>query len=231
MIMAIKKVITTDGSLTYYNETFDEHYHCLRGALSEAEIKHLGPAIPFIKNNSVLIDYCFGLGYNAFAALVYAEKNKIENVTVVCLENDPQIILEIPELGLPKEYLELQSLFRNIYVDYDSIIHLKYKSHNLILVLGDAQETLHKVPVILSETHLNKSVDVIFFDPFSPKKCPALWTQEIFNELFQLMGNKSILTTYSCARHVRDKLKQSGFRVEDGPVYGRKAPATLGLKD
>ena len=45
------------------------------------------------------------------------------------------------------------------------------------------------------------------------------------------MNKKGILTTYSCARQVRENLKKAGFIVKDGPCVGRRAPATIALKD
>ena len=50
---------------------------------------------------------------------------------------------------------------------------------------------------------------------------------EFFKEIKRLMNPGAILTTYSCARIVRDNMKAVGLTVEDGPVLGRRGPATI----
>jgi tRNA U34 5-methylaminomethyl-2-thiouridine-forming methyltransferase MnmC len=217
----MEKVLTNDGSYTYFSKEFQEHYHCMKGACSEAEIKHVGPARDYFKEEMLILDYCFGLGYNALAALVEAKKKGIKKLRIVCLENDLNIINEISQLTLPEEYNEFQELFQNKIVEEKTTI--SKDNYEIIILVGDARETI-------KEGKTYGEFDVVFFDPFSPKKCPELWTQDIFAELFECMKNKSILTTYSCATHVRKKLKNAGFEVKDGPIYGRKSPATVGIK-
>jgi tRNA U34 5-methylaminomethyl-2-thiouridine-forming methyltransferase MnmC len=73
--------------------------------------------------------------------------------------------------------------------------------------------------------------DFVFFDPFSPKKCPELWTEEVFGDVFRIMKFDGMLATYSCARKVRDAMKSVGFEVKDGPKVKRWAPSTLAFKN
>jgi tRNA 5-methylaminomethyl-2-thiouridine biosynthesis bifunctional protein len=73
--------------------------------------------------------------------------------------------------------------------------------------------------------------DVCMFDPFSPKKCPKLWDEKIFKEVYGLLNEKAILTTYSCARIARNNMKKIGFDVKNGPSIGRKAPSTIAIKN
>lgn len=79
---------------------------------------------------------------------------------------------------------------------------------------------------------INKSAKIflVFFDPFSPKKHPHLWEVPFFEEVFRSMNKNSFLTTYSCARKVRDAMKVVGFEVFDGPSVGRKSPSTVAFK-
>ena len=99
----------------------------------------------------------------------------------------------------------------------------KIKKNNIEIniIIGDAKETINNI---------HETFDAVFFDPFSPKKCPELWTLEIFQKINQLMKPGAILATYSCATHVRNKLKDVGFDVQDGPIFGRKSPATIAIK-
>ena len=90
------------------------------------------------------------------------------------------------------------------------------------LLLGDARETIKQV---------TEKIDFVFLDPFSPKKCPELWTDEFFKDIYTIMRPGSKLATYSCARIVRDNLTKAGFSVSDGPIVGRRAPGTIGIKE
>jgi len=60
---------------------------------------------------------------------------------------------------------------------------------------------------------------------------PELWTEELFSEIFKRCANGCVLTTYSCARIVRDNMKKVGFEVLDGPCVGRKSPSTIARKN
>lgn len=213
----IEKKETRDGSITYYNFEFDETYHSMSGALQEAEMKHLGPAKSYIKDGSVIVDFCFGLGYNAIVALAYAKENGF-SISIIALENDPEIMDKISALDFPEKYswakeFVLKGLENTEYTE---------DGFYFKLLLGDAEQTIKQVDL--------NSVSVVFFDPFSPKKCPALWSETVFADVYNVMTNNSILTTYSCARRTRENLSKNNFTVSDGPTVGRTSPGTLAIK-
>ena len=205
----MKQVITKDNSITFFNEKYDEHYHCLAGAKLEAIKKFIEPTN--VKDGIVILDVCFGLGYNSAAALDTAN-----NLTIFALENDPKILEEIQTINADFEsYNMIKEVAK--HKDYENT----EKGIKIKLLLGDARETIHEI---------NEKIDAVFFDPFSPKKCPELWTLEFFKDVFKTMKPGSILATYSCATHVRQKMRETGFEVKDGPIFGRKSPSTLGVK-
>ena len=88
--------------------------------------------------------------------------------------------------------------------------------------MGDAKQTIDKVC---------GDYDCVFFDPFSPKNCPELWTQYFFRKIYEKCNRCCTLTTFSCAKWVRENMKAAGFKVKDGPVFGRKAPGTVAYLD
>jgi tRNA U34 5-methylaminomethyl-2-thiouridine-forming methyltransferase MnmC len=57
-----------------------------------------------------------------------------------------------------------------------------------------------------------------------------MWTNEFFIDIRNKMKENGRLSTYSCARFVRDNLRQAGFIVKDGPIIGRKSPSTIAVK-
>ncbi|MCK5676815.1 MAG: hypothetical protein KAH99_07360, partial [Verrucomicrobia bacterium] len=64
-------VTTTDGSITFWNEEYKEHYHTPAGARLEAMEKYVVPGKlkeRLERGDVKLLDVCFGLGYNSLTA-------------------------------------------------------------------------------------------------------------------------------------------------------------------
>ena len=206
----LKQRVTGDNSITLFNEKYQEHYHSTKGAVEESFEKFVKPCkiAELAKSGKIrILDVCFGAGYNSAAAIdVALESNPVCEIEIVGLENDQNILDEMKNLNPAFKY-------------YDVIKGDKSDPRiNIKILLGDAREKIKE---------LNEKFDAVFFDPFSPKVCPELWTKEFFAEVKQVMKPGAILATYSCARIVRDNLKANGFIVTDGPVIGRRGPATI----
>ncbi len=227
----MQQTTTKDSSITFYNEKYSEHYHSVSGALEEAFEKFAGPCK--LKNGMRVLDVCFGLGYNSLAAISLA------NVEIVALENDLAILKQIKDIKMPINYEFNSNKTKNIGTNnhdknYPSPEMLKHNYEKikiaaeslnyaddkikLKIILGDARETIK---------NLNQKFDAIFLDPFSPKKCPELWTKEFFEDTRKTMKTNSVLATYSCAGIARKNLEKAGFYVKDGPSIGRRAPSTI----
>ena len=215
----MKKIITKDGSITFHNEKYNETYHSTSGALEEAFEKFAKPCR--LKDGMKVLDICFGLGYNSLAAISLAD------VEIIALENDSLIL----------ERIQYNNIFNNGKNNYNNKIiknniekiklaakNLNYqdKKSKIKIIPGDARNIIKK---------LNEKFDVVFLDPFSPKKCPELWTEEFFRDIWNVMKKRGVLATYSCAKVVRSNLINAGFKVKDGPCVGRKSPATLAYKN
>ncbi len=72
---SLRTVETKDGSITFWNEEYKEHYHSPAGARLEAVEKYVVPGRlrERLKQGAVhLLDVCFGLGYNSLAAMEMA---------------------------------------------------------------------------------------------------------------------------------------------------------------
>ncbi|MBW3003244.1 hypothetical protein KY328_06015 [Candidatus Woesearchaeota archaeon] len=225
----MEKVKTQDGSVTFMSDKVGETYHSISGAKEESEKKFVEPCLGSVKDKDDIwvLDVCFGLGYNT-AALLDAVTGK--RVNVIALENDPGILLKILEVDdvfdshfvikdLIKEnknkIIEIKNIKEN------KIIKIAKENITITLIVGDALSTIKTI---------KECFDICFLDPFSPKKVPELWTYELFKDIYGRMNVNGMLTTYSCARIVRDNLEKAGFIVKDGPCVGRKAPATVAVK-
>ena len=85
------------------------------------------------------------------------------------------------------------------------------------LVPGDAVTTLASAGPL---------ADVVFWDPFSTRREPALWTLRAFSALRARCGPDATLFTYSTATAVRSALLLAGFHVGVGDPTGAKEGTT-----
>ncbi len=211
-------VKTKDGSITFFNERYQEHYHSVSGAREEAIEKFVKPCR--IADGFNILDICFGMGYNTCAALDAAS-----NLKIVALENDVGILKSI--IKIPGEdftnFGVIKALTKGLGIGpAPKTLGYEDDKYEITLIIGDAQKTIKSINGI--------RFNAVFLDPFSPKKCPELWSKEFFTSIFDLMYDGGILATYSCSRSVRRNLQEAGFRVEDGPCVGRRSPSTVAYK-
>jgi queuine tRNA-ribosyltransferase len=73
-----------------------------------------------------------------------------------------------------------------------------------------------------------KIPNIIFYDPFSYKTDPALWTVETFSRILNhCLGAPAELYTYSASTGVRAALLAAGFYVAQGMGTGPKSDTTI----
>lgn len=221
IVNEIIPIITDDGSPSFRNSFFDEPYHSKSGGLEEAFKKYAIPLKIWEKENPVIYDVCFGIGYNAAAALdLFFEKGK-GRIIIYCYENDEEILKKILEITPEfKNYNLIKELIKQFFDEGKTI--LEKNNVKLILCVGDARKLVNEA---------EDNADFVFFDPFSPKKHPEMWVQEFFRDIYNKLNKNGILATYSYARIVKDNLTSAGFSVSAGPVVGRRSPSTMAIKN
>jgi len=213
----MKKILTGDGSYTLFSEEYKEVYHSISGAEEEAVKKYVEPTGVFelAKKGTIrVLDVCFGIGYNSAAVIDAALRSNPDcKIVIVGLEKDEKLLDAIKELN-PKfeSYHKLKSIKDNEYAD--SNIDLK-------IVFGDARDTINTI---------QGTFDICVFDPFSPKTQPEMWTEQFFKDVGLKINAGGVLSTYSCATHVRINMVRAGFDPKDGPSIGRRAPSTIATK-
>lgn len=69
--------------------------------------------------------------------------------------------------------------------------------------------------------------DVVFWDPFSPKTNPLLWTVAAFENMRRAAGPQATLFTYSASTTVRIALLLAGWYVGAGESIGDKRTTTV----
>jgi tRNA U34 5-methylaminomethyl-2-thiouridine-forming methyltransferase MnmC len=86
------------------------------------------------------------------------------------------------------------------------------------LRLGDALREIAAAPA---------PADLVFFDPFSPRSNPELWTLAAFRSLRERLAADALLITYSASTAVRATLLLAGFFVGAGVGVGSKRETTV----
>ncbi|MFM1843365.1 MAG: hypothetical protein RLZZ490_2107 [Cyanobacteriota bacterium] len=215
---------TADGSCTFYSSQFGEHFHSQRGAQQEAVQKFVLPCrLPQLAQNCDqihLLDVCYGLGYNTAAALTAIwQVNPACQVTLLALESDPQVPQQAIAYHLLQAYpAPVQALLSRLAEE----ARVETATLTARLAIGDARQTVHQV------LPPDWQADAIFLDPFSPPKCPQLWTVEFLQALGDRLKPQGYLATYCSAAAVRSALQIIGLQFatlpDDQPPHPRRRP-------
>lgn len=213
-------VVTGDGSVTLWNPDYKEHYHTQAGARLEAEKKYVEPSgldQRLQKGPVHLLDICFGLGYNALAACVRAERRKQHPLHITALEIDRRAVrraaavIQDPVDAGPSWRARLHALYETGESDTPF--------SRIRLLLGDARHTIRGMSA--------GSQDVIFLDAFSTQRNSELWTLDFFRLIRSVMKPDGVLVTYCAALPVRSGLLQAGFIIGETAPVGRQRSGTL----
>ena len=216
--------LTADNSYTFYCEEFGETFHSQQGAKTEAEHKFVAPTRLNIKAHQPVVrilDVCYGLGYNTAAALatIWAV-NPDCLIEVIALESNANI----PNSAINHNLLDSwEPNIRQVLTLLANNHQVKTTRCQGTLLLGDARQTIK----LISSSF---TADAIFLDPFSPPKCPQLWTIEFINLVAKCLNDEGVLATYSAAAAVRTALQAAGLYIGNTVSIGRRSPSTIATK-
>ena len=216
---------TRDGSFTFFSETFNETFHSKQGARTEAIEKfaiatHLPQLAQASRHTPIrILDVCYGLGFNTAAALeTIWQLNPDCPVELYGLELDASV----PQAAIAPEIIQcwskpVQKVLRALAASHA----FSEKSAGGLagslplqaeLLIGDARQSildLHQRAVV---------ADAIFLDPFSPRRCPQLWTVDFLELVIQCLALRGRLATYSRSASVRAALLEAGFTIGTMPL-------------
>ncbi len=205
--------LTRDGSFTFFSTAFGESFHSGQGAKSEAFAKFVGVTDLVGRSQQPtlrLLDVCYGLGYNSAAAIETIWKSNPHcNIELYALELDNTVAIgaTMPAL-LDSWTLEGQEILKALATT--QVVQRDYLTAHLLI--GDARSTIQDL------SQQGFQADAIFFDPFSPRKCPELWTVEFFKAVGLCLAPDGILATYSRSASVRSAMLLAGFAIGSIPV-------------
>ena len=220
---------TKDGSYTFFSQEFQETFHSSFGAKQEAEVKYIEPcaiaSLAAQKSTIRLLDVCYGLGYNSAAALeTIWSINPSCSVELLALEltaNVPKAAVEHNLLAQWQVSNASQTAVYKLLAELSNKSLVQNEFLDARLLLGDARQTVKAV------AESDWYAEAIFLDPFSPPKCPQLWTVEFITLLTQCLAPTGRLATYSCSAAVRTALLTTGLNIASIWGAGRKSPGTI----
>jgi tRNA U34 5-methylaminomethyl-2-thiouridine-forming methyltransferase MnmC len=205
---------TKDGSFTFFSQEFGELFHSRQGAKEEAFLKFANATDLAQKAQQPeirLLDVCYGLGYNTAAALetIWAINPDCQ-VEIYGLELDETV----PQAATIAPLIEswspiVQTVLKALAIDQQ----YETPSVKAQLLIGDARQTIQK----LAEASFR--ADAIFFDPFSPRRCPQLWTVEFFTVVARCLASTGKLATYSRSAAVRSAILSAGLQIGTIPLH------------
>ncbi|WP_456395839.1 tRNA (5-methylaminomethyl-2-thiouridine)(34)-methyltransferase MnmD [Desulfurobacterium sp.] len=228
----IKKVITADGSPTFFSEEYGEPYHSVTaGAFRESKEKFINPCkvIESLKNGDLkILDVCFGLGFNSMSA-VKAALECGGRLLIIGFEKNIDVIkasLKLDWGSMSAFKIFLRGLLRSRSFE-DGFLTLNYFDGKIgiKIFIGEGRKVIKRI-----YRNFQNFFDVVFHDPFSPKVNPELWTFEFFRYISELVKEDGILATYSSSLPVRKALLMAGFGVREGVAVGRKSKSTVAVK-
>jgi tRNA U34 5-methylaminomethyl-2-thiouridine-forming methyltransferase MnmC len=204
--MKIEIVKTLDGSNSLYLEEVGEHYHSTFGAIQESNHIFIQEGFNQIMSEEISIfEIGFGTGLNCYLTLL-ANLKKNHLVHYYSVEKYP-----LPESVWTK--LNYADQFKDYDPSFFPLIH--NAPWNFPTAIRK-EFILQKMDLDLMETNysLFPSIDLVYFDAFSPEKQPDLWDLSVFQSLFGIMKESSILVTYCAKGSIRRILQSVGFSVE-----------------
>jgi tRNA U34 5-methylaminomethyl-2-thiouridine-forming methyltransferase MnmC len=215
---------TKDGSTTLFVPELNEHYHSVHGALQESlhVFIKMGLEATLERQPSVrLLEVGFGTGLNALLTLQHTLISGAD-VHYDTLEKYPLTPQVVAQLQFNRFILnpELLDFFNPLHTaPWEQPVSIT--PHFTLRKLETDLEAFAPAP---------ESYDLIYFDAFAPEKQPHLWTDAIFQKMYDCLAPGGTLVTYCAKGSFKRSLKAAGFTVEALPGPPGKREMTRGVK-
>jgi tRNA U34 5-methylaminomethyl-2-thiouridine-forming methyltransferase MnmC len=204
---------SSDGSLTIWVPELDEHYHSIHGAITESQHVFIDAGLMALDKEEISI-LEVGLGTALNARLTLEQKGE-RNIHYFALEKFPlnvEEVIEIEALGHEKEARILK-----VGAGKPTVVE---KGFTFELSTEDLRNFKTDRP----------SFDLIYFDAFAPSAQPELWSEEVFQTMYDALLPGGALVTYCAKGVVKRTMKSVGFEVEALPGPPRKREMTRAWK-
>ncbi len=216
---------TEDGSFTLLSDKRgdeSETLHSTFGARTEAFEKFVIPSkiLEKAQNSTVvkILDICSGIGYNVSALLDYLKDVDVQ-IEVDMVESSLETLattLFIPDICESHQYVKkaIESyLIEKGHLQFNKVLSNIPPNVTINIHICDAREYIKDCD--------DKEYDAVFLDPFSPAKCPELYTVDFFSRLKNFLTPTALILTYTAASPVRSAFVDVGLHIGEGPKFHR----------
>lgn len=218
--MLTRKIISTeDGSSTIFIPEWNESYHSKHGAVQEAYHVFIRNGFEILSNKKEIsiLEIGFGTGLNALITLLESQNSK-QIIHYTGLEKYPVAESEHRLLNYPSAILNshptLPFAENEIQKHYSKLMNSDWEEFQTL----SSTFNLRKIQSdFLDFNYPNEAFDLIYFDAFGARVQPELWTEELFQKIYDSMKSNAVFTTYSSKGSVRRALIEVGLHVEKHP--------------
>lgn len=198
---------TNDGSTTIHLPEWDEYYHSKHGAIQEAYHVFIKHGLSLFQGKSVsILEIGFGTGLNAFITCLEALKNN-QTIDYVGVEAYPIAIEEAHQMNYAVQIDESKcTVFEKLH---NAVWNEKTQIADYF--------ALTKRQQFFQDINDKAAYDLIYFDAFGFRVQPELWSELIFQKMYDSLKPNGILVTYACRTSIKNAMLLAGFSVEKLP--------------
>lgn len=202
---------TADGSNTLFNETIGEHYHSAHGALQESKHVFINAGLKHVieqKDTSKIsvLEVGFGTGLNFILSFSHCEENFVR-LNYTGIEAFPLTREVLDETGY-KAYVPAAIWDKFINKYDDAINSAQTLSSHCDLKIAHTK---------LDEFKTDQRFDIVYYDAFSVQHQPEMWTDEIINQVCNLIKPGGVFVSYAITGKLKRAVKACGFIIEKLP--------------
>lgn len=203
----LEKILTKDGSFSFYDSVLKETYHSRNGALTESLHVYISNGLKYWLNNNPKAKSCkifemgFGTGLNAILTKRFAEENK-KKITYSSIEKSPLNYEQIRSVRLKVVSKSEKKLLKS---SWD-------KMHEFAPYFK-----IHKIHNDFFNLTFKASSDLIFYDAFSYDIQPIMWSEKALKISTDFLKKNGIWVSYCAKGVVRRRLEKLGLSVERIP--------------